>query len=391
MDPHLSEEASAHIDARSPDDRMKHFIRFEADNLDVLVSNLREDGYEIIGPVLKDQAIVFMPIQSAGELARGWIDEQNRAAYHVRKSGEQWFGSSNSPSSWKRFLFPPSFRLFRSTLANGSAAIEGPIRADKPHAFLGVRPCDLEAIRIQDKIFLEGGYTDQWYSDVRRTLFTIVVSCAKPGGTCFCDSMNTGPCATAGFDIQLTELEGFFLAEAGTDRGSAMLARIPHRPASPDEVRRAESQHESARHSMGRTLESTGLKEILAKRVSDHYWESIGKRCLSCANCTMVCPTCFCFTVDDTISLSGHEAERTRRWDSCFTTEFSYIHGGSVRSTVHARYRQWLTHKFSTWVDQFGTMGCVGCGRCITWCPVGIDVTEEAKVFRKRAAAQPLP
>lgn len=367
--------------------RENRFVRLESGTLNDLIGCLRQEGYEVIGPVFKDDAVVLRPVQSAEELARGWVDEQGPASYHVRKSGERWFGASSSPSGWKQFLYPPRLSLFRSRRSNGTATIEEPVRASKPFAFLGLRPCDLGAIKIQDKVFLEGGYSDPWYSEARLTLFTVVVACASPGGTCFCDSMNTGPKASAGFDIQMFELDQFFLAEAGTDRGSAMLARIPHRPATEAEVQLVETQQEQAKHSMGRVLKTEGLREILADRPSDPYWEAIGKRCLACANCTMTCPTCFCFTIDDTISLSGKEADRVRRWDSCFASEFSYIHGGSVRSTVHARYRHWLTHKLSTWVEQFGTTGCVGCGRCITWCPAGIDLTEEAAAFRKRAEA----
>jgi Fe-S oxidoreductase len=96
----------------------------------------------------------------------------------------------------------------------------------------------------------------------------------------------------------------------------------------------------------------------------------------------MVCPTCFCTTVEDVSDVTGDHAERWRRWDSCFTLGFSYIHGGSIRNSGKARYRQWMTHKLASWIDQFGTSGCVGCGRCITWCPVGIDITEEARAIR---------
>lgn len=384
MDPHSTTKNG---DAGAVLHREGRYVRLEVETLNDLISFLREDGYEVIGPVLRNDAIIPKPVQSSEDLARGWIDEQGPASYHVKKSGEQWFGASSSPSGWKQFLYPPHLRLFLSRRSNGSVTIEEPPRALKPFALLGLRPCDLEAINIQDKVFLEGGYSDPWYSEARRTLFTIVVACARPGGTCFCDSLNTGPKASAGFDIQMFELDQFFLAEAGTDRGSAMLARLPHRPAAEAELQQMETQQAQAKHSMGRVLKTEGLQEILADRPSDPYWETIGKRCLACANCTMTCPTCFCFTIDDTISLSGKEAERTRRWDSCFTSEFSYIHGGSVRSTIHARYRHWLTHKFSTWVTQFGTMGCVGCGRCISWCPAGIDLTEEAAMFRKRAEA----
>ena len=102
---------------------------------------------------------------------------------------------------------------------------------------------------------------------------------------------------------------------------------------------------------------------------------------MACGNCTLVCPTCFCATVQDTTDVSG-TVERDREWASCFDVEHSYLHGGSVRETTRARYRQWMTHKLSTWWDQFGTSGCVGCGRCVTWCPVGIDITEEAAAIR---------
>ncbi|MBF0393567.1 MAG: 4Fe-4S dicluster domain-containing protein, partial [Alphaproteobacteria bacterium] len=111
-------------------------------------------------------------------------------------------------------------------------------------------------------------------------------------------------------------------------------------------------------------------------------WDEVAKRCLTCGNCTMVCPTCFCTTVDDVTDLGGTRTERVRSWDSCFTLDFSYIHGGSVRNEGSSRYRQWITHKLSSWHDQFGSSGCVGCGRCITWCPVGIDITEEVGAIR---------
>jgi Fe-S-cluster-containing hydrogenase component 2 len=137
---------------------------------------------------------------------------------------------------------------------------------------------------------------------------------------------------------------------------------------------------------MGRSLEAAGLDKVLLAGLESPRWEATAARCLSCANCTMVCPTCFCTTVEDTTDLTGDHAERWRRWDSCFTLDFSYIHGGAVRRTTASRYRQWLTHKFATWFEQFGESGCVGCGRCITWCPAGIDVTEEARAFRTGSA-----
>jgi sulfhydrogenase subunit beta (sulfur reductase) len=137
-----------------------------------------------------------------------------------------------------------------------------------------------------------------------------------------------------------------------------------------------------ASSAMGRKVDITNIKELLIRNSENHRWQQTAQRCLTCANCTMVCPTCFCTTIEDVTDLTGKEANRTRKWDSCFTMDFSYIHGGSIRPSVYSRYRQWLTHKFAAWHDQFGTSGCVGCGRCITWCPVGIDVTEEITAIR---------
>jgi len=140
---------------------------------------------------------------------------------------------------------------------------------------------------------------------------------------------------------------------------------------------------------MGRTIDTTDVKSLLYRNSENSRWLETAKRCLTCANCTMVCPTCFCTTIEDVTDLTGKEAERRRKWDSCFTLDFSYIHGGNIRSSAASRYRQWLTHKFAYWQDQFGTYGCVGCGRCITWCPVGLDITEEINSINETEKSNP--
>ncbi|MCB0197785.1 MAG: 4Fe-4S dicluster domain-containing protein, partial [Anaerolineae bacterium] len=122
---------------------------------------------------------------------------------------------------------------------------------------------------------------------------------------------------------------------------------------------------------------------LLYQNLEHPRWDHIANRCLSCANCTQVCPTCFCSDVVEVSDLENHKDERLRVWDSCFSLDFSHVHGGNIRPTTRARYRQWLTHKLASWIDQFGTLGCVGCGRCITWCPVGIDLTEEVRAIRE--------
>ena len=276
----------------------------------------------------------------------------------------------------------------RRTALTGTVSAGG---ASPRFAFLGVRACELHAIAIQDRVFLEGPWVDATYAARRRDCLLIAVNCGVPGGTCFCASMGTGPQADAGFDLALTELldadSHAFLVETGSDAGARWLDRVPHRAATPAELAAAAAVSARAAQGMGRSLDTEGIKELLQGNPHHPRWDDVAARCLTCGNCTMVCPTCFCTTVEDRGDLTGTFAERVRRWDSCFTLDFSYLHGGSVRNTARSRYRQWMTHKLAHWIDQFGTSGCVGCGRCITWCPVGIDITAEAAAIR--AAPQP--
>ncbi len=198
--------------------------------------------------------------------------------------------------------------------------------------------------------------------------------------------MDTGPRAGSGFDLALTEVieEGrhYFTVETGSEAGEEVMAEVASTAAR--SVEREASLAASARAAaqMGRELETDGLRELLQRNLEHPRWDEVSERCLTCGNCTMVCPTCFCTSVEDVTDVSGEEAERWREWDSCFTLDFSHLGDGSVRSSSRSRYRQWMTHKLGTWWDQFGTSGCVGCGRCITWCPVAIDITEEAAAIR---------
>jgi formate hydrogenlyase subunit 6/NADH:ubiquinone oxidoreductase subunit I len=197
--------------------------------------------------------------------------------------------------------------------------------------------------------------------------------------------MGTGPQAESGYDLALTELLDAphrFLVDVGSERGAELLAELPRREATTSDLASAVASGEAARGRMGRTMETDGVRDLLLASLDSPRWDDVASRCLSCANCTLVCPTCFCSTVEDATDLTGDHAERWRVWDTCFSVDYSYIHGGSIRPSTRSRYRQWLTHKLATWQDQFGTSGCVGCGRCITWCPVGIDITEEVDALR---------
>jgi len=357
--------------------------------LDALFAALRSRGYRVIGPTVRDGAVVYDDIDSLHDLPEGWGDEQDGGHYRLRRRDDSaLFGYAVGPTSWKRFLFPPRSRLWTATRADGE---EGFVVTPEPDdgtrfAFVGVRSCELHAIAIQDRVFLGDAHPDAIYAARRADAFFVAVHCSSPSGTCFCVSMDTGPRATTGFDLALTELvdggHHRFVIEVGTERGGELVAAMSTVEATAGDVADALAVTDHAAAHMGRSMETEGIESFIDRNLEHPRWDDVASRCLSCANCTLACPTCFCHDVEDVTDVTGDHAERWRRWDSCFTVDFSYLHGGSVRPSVRSRYRQWLTHKLGTWPEQFGTSGCVGCGRCITWCPVGIDLTEELRVQR---------
>ena len=362
--------------------------RLEPEQLQILIDALQSGGYEVVGPTVKDQVIVYDRIQGVADLPVGLTGEQDRGRYRLeQRDDEAYFGYAVGPHSWKKYLFPPEQKLWEA-YRNGKGFVQnGDIPKPRKLAFLGVRPCEIHAIQIQDKVFTQGDYKDPFYSAQREIAFLVAVNCSFQGNNCFCASLNTGPGISGGCDLILTEVftgkQHYFVVQTGSRRGKKILEKISIQVASAEERAAAAKTVAEAAVRMRKSLDTANLKEVLYANYEHPEWRRVAERCLSCGNCTMVCPTCFCSTVEDVTDLKGEVAWRVRRWDSCFTLEHSYIHGGSIRTSAMSRYRQWLTHKLATWVDQFGVMGCVGCGRCITWCPVGIDLTQEAKVIQR--------
>lgn len=356
--------------------------RLVLDDPGVLIGALRGAGWRVIGPQARDGAVVYDTLTSAEALPRGLTDEQAGGHYRLRPGRPgRYFDVTVGPQSWKPWLFPPRRRLW-SARATGDGFEVEPERDDfPPTAFFGVRACEIAAMGIQDRVFAEGAQADPVYTARRAATLIVAVQCARAADTCFCASMRTGPRADTGFDLALTELDGacagLFVLEIGTDRGRQIVAGLGLAAATPAHLAAAaEAQAQAVRGQRRRMPE--GIADALREAPDHPRWDVVAERCLSCANCTLACPTCFCSDVEDASDLTGDHAERWRLWDSCFTADFSYVHGGSVRRSTRSRYRQWMTHKLSSWHDQFGTSGCVGCGRCIAWCPVGIDITEEA-------------
>jgi len=313
-------------------------------------------------------------------------DEQGAGSYRLKSRDDgAYFGYTVGPQAWKKFLHPPFLRLWQAQRDNGRVDILPKEDPPPRYAFLGVRACELAAIAIQDQVFTGGPFVDPHYQARRQGALIIAVNCTQAGGTCFCASMGTGPEVRGDFDIALTELDDAFLAQVGSERGGEVLAKVSHQPATPDQRAEAAARVREAASQMGRQMDTSNIKDLLYNNLEHPHWDVVAQRCLTCGNCTLVCPTCFCFTVEDRTDLAGQKAERVRHWDSCFSMQFTYTAGRAVRQSAKARYRQWLVHKLAAWVDQFGTSGCVGCGRCITWCPAAIDITEEVAAIRATA------
>ena len=378
-------------------------IWWDAGALAALIAVLRERGARVVGPREEHGTLVLDELTAASDLPVGWKDEAAPGRYRLTMAEDpvaarRIFAHRVGAHAWKRFLHPASVTLVRSRRGvDGSLELVSAVQDEAPLALLGVRPCDVAAIATLDGVLLADGREDPVYAARRRPAIIIAVDCVEAGATCFCASMGTGPKAADGYDLALTELVDAdrhgFVVRSGSPVGDDLIAAVDGREASAAERRAAEHAVDAAAASMGRALDAPAVRAALRAGLELQHWNLVAQRCLACSNCTQVCPTCFCTTVEDVTDLSGDGAERNRTWDSCFSLSFSYIHGGNVRESGAARYRQWMNHKLNTWVDQFGTYGCVGCGRCIAWCPVGIDLTQEGAVVleavkQDRAAAR---
>lgn len=353
------------------------------EQLQALISALADLGYEVIGPTVEQEAIVYDHIDSVADLPRGWTDLQEPGKYRlVRRDDKALFGYVVGPHSWKKFLFPPLVTVLTADRTESGWQLRAAEEETPRYAFLGVRACELAAIAVQDRTFLGGEYVDPIYKARREAVFIVAVNCTQAASTCFCTSMGTGPRCAGGFDLALTELSDGFVIEAGSVRGEELLATLSTQSVNERHLADAEMRRQNAVDQISRRLDTDGIRDLLLTNLNHPRWDDVASRCLSCTNCTLVCPTCFCHSVSEVSDLTGDHVERQRRWDSCFSLDFSYINGGVVRNQIRSRYRQWLTHKLASWIDQFGTSGCVGCGRCITWCPVGIDLTEEVAAIR---------
>jgi ferredoxin len=352
-----------------------------------LLDGLHEDGYRVVGPVVRDGVIQYQEVQQTGDLPQGWTDDQAPASYRLSPvESARCFAWANGPQALKPYLFAPREVLWRARRDEaGVLHFDAETRQPPALAVIGVRACDLAALALQDLHFL-GQPADPGYAAQRQRLLLVAVHCAFPADTCFCASTGDGPRAESGFDLALDELDDGYLVQVGSAAGAAVAARLPLQPATAQQRAQAEAAIAEAGQRQFRRLPGRDLQQPLLERLEDPRWDAVAERCLACGNCTSVCPTCFCHAERDAPALGGSETSHLREWDSCFNEGHSQLHGFNIRPATRQRYRQWLTHKLGSWHTQFGRSGCVGCGRCITWCPVGIDLTEEASAICAGAA-----
>ncbi len=350
-----------------------------------LIDNLRQTNYRCVGPQLCEGAIVYDNLQRVEQLPVGAHDRQSPGGYRIENDATQrCFAWANGPQALKPLLFMPREVLWRARRdARGHLEFITEVPPAEPLAVIGVRACDLAALQLLDRHFLrpEPEQADPHYAARRATLFLVAVNCSHPAQTCFCASTGDGPVVNDGHDIVLTELDEGFVAQAGSEAGQAVLESLRLAAADTWQCATALEQGIYAAQQQIRRLPGRDLKNALFARLQHPRWQQLAECCLSCGNCTSVCPTCFCHRSFEQPQLDAQASEHGREWDSCFTEGHSAITGHVMRPDTRLRYRQWLTHKLGSWHDQYGRSGCVGCGRCITWCPVGIDITGEAAVI----------
>lgn len=345
-------------------------------SLSTLLSVLQQAGYQVYGPRVRDGVIQFGPLDEASSLPVGVINDQQPGHYRLQTGDTQrLFDWNHGPQGLKPLCFAP-----REVLWQEFAEPFGYKRTPpdvKPTAVLGVRACDLAALAIQDHQFLLEMRPDPHYRERRESLLLIGVDCAHSAATCFCASTGDGPALEGGYDIGLAELDEGFLVWHLSDQGRGITEQLS-----------LQSVDESQLEAMGQATAQAALEQHrqlpdpeelmhLYRRLEHTHWEEVGERCLSCGNCTAVCPTCFCYQSGHEMALNGETAEMVRSWDSCFSPTHSDMGHFQVRPSIEYRYRQWMTHKLAGWQVQQRRIGCTGCGRCIAWCPVGIDLTRE--------------
>ena len=247
---------------------------------------------------------------------------------------------------------------------------------EKDRVLLGVRPCDARAMVIVDKLFA-WDVDDPYYMEKREKSTVVGLACNEPCANCFCTSVGGGPASTEGLDVLLTGLEESYLVQPLTEKGEVLCKSVSDvlEQATDEDIQTAEKVHDEAKKAVVRQIDTGGIPENLPGLWENELWQKVSKSCLGCGICTFLCPTCHCFDMQDEIE--GFDGRRCRTWDSCMFSEYTmHASGHNTRPTRRERTRNRINHKYSYFVDKFDVIACVGCGRCISLCPVNIDILD---------------
>ena len=322
---------------------------------------------------LMDEYDLFAPVRLAdGVFAYKKIDQPE----------EVDLSASNTQKPAKEVFFPQSETMFRYEKAGNEARITSTEGVERKRVILGARPCDIQAVSLIDQVFSGKEYTDVYYANKRDATTVIGMACNHPLSTCFCTSMKGGPFAREGSDLFLIDLGEAYLVELHTEKGTAFSQNKFLKKAGPNDLNLAKEIEEKASKRTDASLPVEGIDKKLDQMVENPFWEKVQEKCLGCRVCTYLCPTCHCFDiVDEALTNKG---QRVRNWDSCLSTLYSLeTSGHNPRPTNRERTRQRIMHKFNYFPKNFDQIACVGCGRCILYCPAGFDIRQTIKEIQK--------
>lgn len=315
--------------------------------------------YKVIGPVKENSHYIFKEIYSSSDLQMDY--------------------PTTMLSPGKMFIYKPREDILRFNIES-SIAIEEIKHEIEKQIIVGIHPCDMHAILYLDRVFLNG-FIDPHYKMRRENSILIAINCSQVLENCFCSSVGTGPYLKvhSGYDMVLTDLGDDYLVEIKSSRAF----NIKGKEANPEIFKLKSEKEKTLLNSFRKHIDVKGIDELFIKNLDHPVWSiTADERCLSCSNCVMVCPTCFCYDIIDEMDMNLKEIIRFRQLDACQDIKFAKVHGGNYRQRRSSRLRQFVMHNLN-YTSQYGLIKTVGCGRCITWCPTKIDLTEITKEIQR--------
>ncbi len=323
------------------------------DDIKKLVEDLKK-SYKVVAPVKKETRYDFAEIEKFEDIQ---------------------FGYDTTILPPKKFLTPPLETLLKFKRSKNEAE---PVFDNTPIALFGLHPCDIKAIKHLDQAFSENNNYDRHYLNKREKSLIIGLEC-QPYDYCFCSSVGSTS-AKDGFDIMLVPVDNGYLAEIGTEKGEGIVRKLGAKKAEDSAFKKAEGFRKEKEKKIVRKfhkVDATTVKDLLQKSWDHKHWKELEERCLACGSCNLVCPTCFCFDVQDEVDLTLDNGERKRIWDGCMLVDFAKVGSGeNFREHRSQRIRHRMNRKLNYLHDRFSSPTCVGCGRCVRACTVKIDPVE---------------